>query len=66
MLGPSSTKGRRLRNGREGQEVLRRREAISQAPGMSEVLLYPAVERFLEVAGFDVKGEVKGCDIVAI
>jgi hypothetical protein len=34
--------------------------------GMSEVSLYPAVKRFLESAGFDVKGEVKGCDIVAV
>jgi len=33
---------------------------------MSEVSLYPAVKRFLEVAGFDVKGEVHGCDIVAV
>jgi hypothetical protein len=33
---------------------------------MSEVSLYPAVKRFLESAGFDVKGEVKGCDIVAV
>src|SRR4051794_22576496 len=34
--------------------------------GMSEVTLYPAVKRFLEAAGFDVKGEVKGCDAVAV
>ena len=33
---------------------------------MSETSLYPAVKRFLEAAGFDVKGEVKGCDIVAV
>src|SRR5271154_7029395 len=33
---------------------------------MSEVSLYPAVKRFLETAGFDVKGEVKGCDVVAV
>jgi hypothetical protein len=33
---------------------------------MSEVSLYPAVKRFLEAAGFDVKGEVKGCDAVAV
>jgi hypothetical protein len=33
---------------------------------MSETSLYPAVKRFLETAGFDVKGEVKGCDIVAV
>jgi hypothetical protein len=33
---------------------------------MSEVSLYPAVKRFLEAARFDVKGEVRGCDIVAV
>ena len=33
---------------------------------MSEMSLYPAVKRFLEDAGFDVKGEVQGCDIVAV
>jgi hypothetical protein len=33
---------------------------------MSETSLYPAVKRFLESASFDVKGEVKDCDIVAV
>ena len=33
---------------------------------MLETSLYPAVKRFLEAAGFDVKGEVKGCDVVAV
>jgi hypothetical protein len=33
---------------------------------MPEASLYPAVKRFLEAAGFEVKGEVKGCDIVAV
>jgi hypothetical protein len=33
---------------------------------MPETSLYPAVKRFLEAASFDVKGEVKGCDIVAV
>lgn len=33
---------------------------------MSEISLYPAVKRFLEAAGFDVKGEVIGCDVVAV
>ena len=33
---------------------------------MTEVSLYPAVKRFLEAAGFDVKGEVNGCDVVAV
>ena len=33
---------------------------------MPETSLYPAVKRFLEAASFDVKGEVKDCDIVAV
>ena len=33
---------------------------------MSETALYPTVKRFLEAAGFEVKGEVCGCDIVAV
>ena len=33
---------------------------------MAETALYPAVKRFLEAAGFAVKGEVCGCDIVAV
>lgn len=33
---------------------------------MPETSLYPAVKRFLEAAGFEVKGEVNGCDIVAV
>src|SRR5580658_7498142 len=33
---------------------------------MLETSLYPVVKRFLEAAGFQVKGEVKGCDVVAV
>jgi len=33
---------------------------------MPEIELYPAVKRFLERAGFVCKGEVCGCDIVAV
>ena len=33
---------------------------------ITETSLYPAVKRFLEKAGFRVKGEVNGCDVVAI
>lgn len=33
---------------------------------MPETTLYPAVKRFLETAGFSVKGEVQGCDVVGI
>lgn len=33
---------------------------------MSETALYPAVKHFLEAAGFRVKGEINGCDVVAV
>lgn len=33
---------------------------------MSETTLYAPVKRFLETLGFDVKGEVGGCDILAL
>src|SRR5262249_48566593 len=33
---------------------------------MLETLLYPTVKQFLESAGFRVKGEVNGCDVVAV
>jgi hypothetical protein len=33
---------------------------------MSETTLYPAVKKFLEAAGYSVKGEVHGCDAVAL
>ena len=33
---------------------------------MREVELYPAVKAFLEAQGYDVKGEVDGCDLVAV
>ncbi len=34
-------------------------------PPLLETALYPAVKRFLEERGFAVKGEVRGCDVVA-
>ena len=33
---------------------------------MSETTLYAPVKRFLEALGFDVKGEVGGCDVLAL
>lgn len=33
---------------------------------MLKTSLYPAVKQFLESAGFHVKGEVNGCDVVAV
>src|SRR6266566_1331682 len=35
-------------------------------PGTRETSLYAPVKRFLETLGFDVKGEICGCDLVAI
>jgi hypothetical protein len=55
-------KGRRgTQAGHCGDARQRRR-----VPGMSETALYPTVKRFLEAAGFSVKGEVNGCDVVAV
>ena len=31
-----------------------------------ETSLYPPVKQFLENRGFDVKGEICGCDVVAL
>ncbi len=33
---------------------------------MTEASLYPAVKRFLESQGYEVKGEIAGCDVVGI
>jgi len=35
-------------------------------PAESEIALYPPIKAFLERAGFTVKGEVRGCDVVAV
>ena len=37
-----------------------------QLRGMLETSLYLAEKCFLETAGFRVKGEVNGCDVVAV
>jgi hypothetical protein len=37
-----------------------------QDGGVVETLLYPPVKRFLEKLGFAVKGEIGGCDVVAV
>ena len=39
---------------------------MHSAPIRSETALYPAVKSFLEAQGFQVKGEIRGCDIVAV
>ena len=33
---------------------------------MSEVALYAPIKTFLEAQGYEVKGEVEGCDVVAV
>jgi hypothetical protein len=38
----------------------------SAAAQLAETALYPPVKAFLEQQGFDVKGEVCGCDVVAV
>src|SRR5258708_39617266 len=42
------------------------RRAYREQPAKRETSLYVPVKRFLETLGFDVKGEVCGCDLVAI
>jgi hypothetical protein len=36
-----------------------------RAHSCAEADLYPAVKAFLEAQGYDVKGEIRGCDVVA-
>ncbi len=45
---------------------LQRRGGVLQTVVVAETSLYPAVKRFLEASGFRVKGEVHGCDAVAV
>jgi hypothetical protein len=45
---------------------LHRRGRVLQIAAMQETSLYPAVKRFLAASGFHVKGEVHGCDAVAV
>ena len=33
---------------------------------MKETDLYPPVKRFLEAQGYEVKAEVRGCDVTAV
>jgi hypothetical protein len=40
--------------------------ALPEAKAAAETALYPAVKRFLEAAGYEAKGEVLGCDVVAV
>jgi len=58
QLGPRST-GARI-GGRRGRCASERRNALLESS------LYLPVKRFLEKLGFEVKGEVCGCDLVAL
>src|SRR3954451_7338166 len=44
----------------------RSRRPVVSRPFQGEVDLYEPVKRFLEGLGYEVKGEVRGCDVVAI
>lgn len=46
-------------------DVIRKRPAIRET-GRMEITLYRPVKAFLERLGFEVKGEVRGCDVVAV
>jgi hypothetical protein len=43
-----------------------RRRSAQPKPVVRETSLYAPVKRFLETLGFDVKGEICGCDLVAL
>jgi len=40
--------------------------AVPEIVAATESALYPPIKRFLEAQGFTVKGEIGGCDIVAV
>lgn len=42
------------------------KRAAARRPFPAEVELYEPVKRFLEGRGYEVKGEVRGCDVVAV
>ena len=50
----------------ETQKVRRQRRTPSPRPFGREADLYEPVKRFLEALGYEVKGEVRGCDVVAV
>ena len=50
----------------ETKKVRRQRRTPSPRPFGREVELYGPVKRFLEALGYEVKGEVHGCDVVAV
>jgi hypothetical protein len=66
ILLPPSASTANLRHTHHRQQYCRGAAAYRRLRGMPETALYPAVKRFLESAGFCVKGEVHGCDAVAV
>jgi hypothetical protein len=49
-----------------GQGAVERWHRFGQDGVTMETSLYPPVKRFLEKLGFAVKGEIRGCDVVAV
>lgn len=55
-----------LRKPVESDGASKASDAAHTERGMRETSLYPPVKRFLESHGFEVKGEICGCDLVAL
>src|SRR5438270_13858675 len=63
-LGSSGKIPLSVRHGNSSDTTVRQ-SAIGKPAPVGEAALYLPVKRFFEKSGFDVKGEVNGCDLVA-
>src|SRR5207253_2240985 len=63
-LGSSGKIPLSVRHGNSSDTIVRQ-SAIGKPAPLGEAALYLPVKRFFEKSGFDVKGEVNGCDLVA-
>jgi len=63
-LGSSGKIPLSVRHGNSSDTTVRQ-SAIGKPAPLGEAALYLPVKRFFEKSGFDVKGEVNGCDLVA-
>jgi len=62
---PKSPTGKSLTGPHPSLPRVRGRVSAGAAGAVSEAALYGPVKRFLERLGYEVKGEVRGCDLVA-
>src|SRR5437763_845061 len=63
-LGSSGKISLSVRHGNSSDTTVRQ-SAIGKPAPLGEAALYAPVKRFFEKSGFEVKGEVNGCDLVA-